>query len=143
MSVANAKAYKLFPLFLDKSWLVRFGLREIAFGVLVEISPHAFAVLQQQPAIDDLEGVHVYLDQFSFRDTVGAVAAEYGFIFGRVALEQFAVLFRGEIVKRAVVSCGKLRLALHRLVVGKKCDRVVALDGDAGPVEIEEGFGLG
>src|SRR6266702_4166158 len=50
---------------------------------------------------------------------------------GRVALEKFAVLFRGEIEKSAVVSGGKFRLALHRLVVGEKRDRVVALDGDA------------
>jgi hypothetical protein len=36
-----------------------------------------------------------------------------------------------------------LRVTLDRLVIGEKRDRVVALDGDTGFVEVEEGFILG
>ena len=79
-----------FSLFLDQSGPVRLGLREIAFGILVEVVPHAFGVLKQQPAIDDLEGVHVNFHQLAFRDAVGAVAAEYGFI------SSFPLLVGGE-----------------------------------------------
>ena len=99
--------------------------------------------MKQQPAIDDLEGFHINFHQLPFRDAVGAVAAESGFIFGRVALEKFAVLLRGEIVKRAFPFDRKFRLTLHRLAVSEKRDRVVALDGHAGFVQVEQGFGLG
>ena len=104
--------YNLFSLFLDQSRPVRFGFREIAFCVLVEVTAHAFAVLEQQPALYDLEGVHVNFDQLALRDAIGAVAAERGLVFGRVALEKFVVLFRGEIVNRAAVSGGKFRLEI-------------------------------
>src|SRR5436190_24148539 len=67
LSVANSKPYKLFPLFLDQSRPVRLGFREIAFGVLVEIVPHAFAVLEQQMPVHDLESIHINLDQFALR----------------------------------------------------------------------------
>src|SRR6266498_958720 len=49
------------------------------------------------------------LDQLAFREAVGAVATKRRLVFGRIALEKLAMLFRGEIVKRAVVSGGKLR----------------------------------
>lgn len=75
------KPYKLFSPFVHQSRPVRFGLCKIAFAVLVEVVSHAFAVLKEQPAIHDLEGFHVDFHQFALRDSVGAVATEYGFIF--------------------------------------------------------------
>ena len=90
-----------------------------------------------------MKSVHVNLHQLAFRDAVGAVAAEHRFVFGGVAHEKIAVLLRGEIVKCAVATEAEFWFALHRFTVSEKGDRIVALDGDAGFVEVEEAFGLG
>src|SRR6185369_16703292 len=90
-----------------------------------------------------LESIYVNLGQLAFREAIGAVPAKSRFVFGRVALEKLAVLFRGEIIKRAVMAGGEFRLSLHRLVVGEKRDGIVTLDGDARFVEVKKGFALG
>jgi hypothetical protein len=62
---------------------------------------------------------------------------------GRVSVEKFLVFFGGEEVSCAPVFARNFRLAFDRLAVSEERDRVVALDGHTGFVEIEKGFGLG
>jgi hypothetical protein len=76
-----------FSLFLHEHGPVAVGLGQIALDVFVEIVADAFAVLEQQFAVHDLERVHVNLDQLVSRDAVRTVAAEGWFVFRRVGLE--------------------------------------------------------
>src|SRR6266705_505277 len=46
MAPAVGPSYKLFALFLNQSRPIGFGLCDVAFGVLVKVIPHAFAVLK-------------------------------------------------------------------------------------------------
>ena len=77
--------------FLEARFLTRLPFGLVDPAVLVEVVSHAFAVLEQQPPVHDLESVHINLDQFALREAVGAVTAERGFILCGILGEQIAV----------------------------------------------------
>ena len=134
--------HKLFPFFRYERRPVCIGLGQIAFDVFVEIVPDAFAVLQQQLPMHNLGRLCIDLDQLVARNAKGAIAAERRFILGRVLGEHLFVLLGSEQVNRSIALGHKLRVAFHRFVVREKTDGIVALDGHAGFVDVEEGFGL-
>lgn len=132
-----------FSLLFDETGPVLLGFGEIPLSVLVEIVSDAFAVLEDQAAIHDLKGVHVNLDEFVPGDAIRTVATENRFVFGGFLIEEFFVFFRGKEVGSAVMLARELRSAFDGLMVGEERDRIVALDSDAGFVEVEKGLGLG
>ena len=119
------------------------GLGEIPLSVLVEIVSDAFAVLEDQAAIHDLKGIHVNFDEFVPGNTVSAVATENRFEFGRLFIEEVFVFFGEKEVGSAVMLACEVRFSFDRLIVGEERDKIVALDSDAGFVEVKEGLGLG
>ncbi len=119
------------------------GLGEIPLGVLVEIISDAFAVLKDQAAVHDLKGVHVNFNELIAGNAVGAVAAENRFVFGGLFLEEVFVFLRGKEVSSAVMLARELRSSFDGLMVGEERNRIVALDSDAGFVEVKEGLELG
>ena len=132
-----------FTVFVDQAGPVHLGFGEIALGVLVEIVSDAFAVLEDQAAVHDLKGIHVNFYEFVAGNAISAVTAEYGFVFGGVLIEEVFVFLRGKEVSSAVMLARELRPSFDRFMVGEERDRIVALDGDTGFVEVEKGLGLG
>jgi hypothetical protein len=90
-----------------------------------------------------LKGVHVNFHELVPGNAVSAVTAENRFVLGGFFVEEFFVFFRGKEVSSAVMLAGELRSSFDRFMVGEERDRIVALDGDAGFVEVKEGLGLG
>src|SRR5258705_5221144 len=140
---ASSRGRLWFSFLFDESGPVQSGFGEIAYSVLVEIVSNSFAVLENQTAIDDLEGFHVNFDQFVAGNAVGAVAAENRFVFGGLFIEEVFVFLRGKEVSCAVMLARELRSSFDRFMVCEERNRIVALDGNAGFVEVKEGLRLG
>src|SRR5262249_21222436 len=110
---------------------------------LVEIVSDAFAVLEEQAAIDDLKGVHVNFHEFVAGNAVGAVAAENGFVFGRLFVEEVFMFLRGKKISSAVMIAREFRCSFDRFMLSGNRSRIVALDSNTGFVEVKKGLGLG
>ena len=132
-----------FSLLFDETGPVCVGLSQVALSVLVEIASDGFAVLKDQAAIHDLKGVHVNFRELVAGNTVSTVTAEVRFVLSGFFIEEFFVFFRGKEVSSAVMLARELRSSFDWLMVGEERDRIVALDGDAGFVEVEQSLGLG
>jgi hypothetical protein len=131
-----------FALLFDETGPVLLGFGEIPLSVFVELVSDAFAVLEDQAAIHDLKGVHVNFHEFVTGNAVGAIAAENRLEFGGRFIEEIFVFLRGKEVSGAVMLARELRSSFDRFMVGEERDRIVALDSNAGFVEVKEGLGL-
>lgn len=134
--------YGSFPFFLNQPWPILAGLVEIAFLVFVEAVADAFAVLHVELSIDDLKSFHLHGRQLVAGNTISTITAEQRLVFHGLLVKENLVLPGNELIGGSVRMTAKLRLTHHWLVVRKKCHGIVALDSDAGLIEIQQCFGL-
>jgi hypothetical protein len=135
--------YKLFAALVDQAGPVHFGFGQVGLGIFIEVVPYAFTFLKDESAIHDLEGLGINLYQLIARYSVGAVTAKGRFVFGGVFIKVSLVLRGREVISRTGPGAFELGFAFNRFAISKERDRVVALDGEAVFVEVEEGLCLG
>src|ERR1041385_5655975 len=98
--------------------------------------PGLLIVLHDKATVQDLEILDLARRQFVNRSGITTEAAELWGILGRVLLEGLLVGRGDELIGAASVSGGELRIAPDRLVIGEVANRVVALQGKASVIDV-------
>src|SRR5271166_1523979 len=131
----------LLAVLFDEARPVPVRLAQVVLLVFVEIVLDSQVVLHQQASVNDLPRFDLDGGLVSLARAIGAVAAELRLVLRRLFVKGGFVFRGNEVVLCPTIFRLELRVALDRPIVGKKSNRVVALDGNSVVIQILEFFG--